>query len=401
MNNLLGAIALLSLTVPGFFLNSVVLKKERVVESLALSWLTGSVVFTLILYFLNSFLKIPLNLTSSASAFVILTLTSFIIAHKNITLPKISFKNNRLFIGISVVIAVLIFITSFSYPVADWDAITLFDFRARILVSEGFLTNKIMEMTYGGYPMYTSLLHFWAYITGLSSPMPVYPLFTISLFAGIYFALRKILSKNISILAATACILTPRIFTNSFIAYTNLPYTVYIILGALYIYLFVRERDWKNLILGIFLSLATFWIRSFPFALINFALVLLAVPFFKKYSKYLSVVAIILLIGLDFLPLTHEVADHLKWAVLGYYSPYWIIFAGFFIYKLFRGSKDWFWALAYLGYISVAFVGTYIFNKSLPGYYQAIPDALQRMMMFANASVILLTSTLISSSQEE
>ncbi len=392
----------MSLAVPGFFINSIILKKERAIESLALSWLTGSAAFTLILYFLNSFLKIPLNLASSTSVFIILTLVLFIIARKNIAFPKVEFKNNKLLVGIPVVIAVLMFATSFFYPVMDWDAITLFDFRARILVREGFLTNEIIEMLYGGYPMYTSLLHFWTYITGLSSPMPIYPIFTISLFVGIYFALKKILTKNISLLIASACILTPRIFENSFIAYTNLPYTVFVTLGALYIYLFVRDKNYRSLIIGIAFSLTTFWVRSFPFALINFALIFLAAPYVKRYSKYLAVGSIILLIASYFLPFTREVADYLKWAVFEYYFPYWIIFIGIFIYKLIRNSKDWFWALTYIGYAFVTLVGTYIIGKTWPGYYKAIPDAVQRMTMFINIAVVLFASTLINpSSQKE
>lgn len=406
MNNIIGGIALLSLAIPGFFLNSAVLKKERPYESLALSWLTGSVAFTLILYGINNLLGIPLNHQSSAITLAALTLISFILARKNLALPEINFKKNKFILIIAGIFAALMFVTAFFYPVADWDAITLFDFRARILLSDGFLTNKVMEMLYGGYPMYTSLLHFWTYVTGLSSPMPIYPLFTISLFAGTYFVLKRIFKNSAALLISLAVVLTPRIFANSFIAYTNLPYAAFIILGALYIYLFTLKRDWASLIIGVFLTASTFWVRSFPFALVNFALILLAAPFFNQKSKifnpaYWTAAATAILVGLYFLPFTHDVANYLKWAVFKYYSPYWIIFVGIFIYKLVKRSKDWFWALAYIGYSLALFVGTYIFNKTMPGYYQAIPDALQRMMMFANASVILLASTLISPSQEE
>ena len=401
MNNLIGAIALLGLTVPGFFLNSAFLKKERAGESLALSWLTGSVVFTLILYAINTYLGVPLNHQSSAIAFVILSLASFIIARKNIGFPKIDFKYNKLSLIIPIIIAVLMFITSFFYPVADWDAITLYDFRARILVNEGFLTGKITEMMYGGYPMYTSLLHFWAYITGLSSPMPIYPLFTISLFAGVYFASKRIFNKNTSLLVAVACVFAPRIFENSFIAYTNLPYTVFIVLGALYIYLFVRNRNWKSLIAGVFLTTATFWVRSFPFALINFALIFLAIPYIKRYSKYLAVGSMLLLITSYFLPLTREVADYLKWAVFEHYSPYWMIFVGIFTYKLIRNSKDWFWALAYLGYGLGLLVGTYIFENRFPGFSMSYNDAARRMTIFFNPIVILMAITILSSKEKQ
>jgi len=394
MNNITGTIALLSLAIPGFFLNLIILGKKRANEAAAISWLTGSIVFTLSIYIINVFFGIKLNLASALSTLVAITGTSFVFAKRNLALPKINFKSNLLVKLILVAVPLLIFITAFFYPVADWDAVTLFDFRARILLNEGFVVNKIIEMIYGGYPMYTSLLHFWVYLTGLWTPMPIYPLFTVSLAGGIFFVLRKFYSTRISLLISLAVIFVPRLFANSFIPYTNLPYTVLLMMGVFYIYLWTKSKNVSDLIFGLLLSAATFWVRDFPFALVNFVLVFLAIPVVKKYSKILSIAAAIILVFVYFVPEFHTIANYLKYTVYEYYSPYWIVFSGVFIYKLIKKQKDWFWALAYLGYGTILFAGTYIFNTSIPGYYTAVFDAVQRMTIFINIPIILFATTL-------
>ena len=394
MNNITGTIALLSLAIPGFFLNLIILGKKRANEAAAISWLTGSIVFTLSIYIINVFFGIKLNLASALSTLVAITGISFVFAKRNLALPKINFKSNLLVKLILVAVPLLIFITAFFYPVADWDAVTLFDFRARILLNEGFVVNKIIEMIYGGYPMYTSLLHFWVYLTGLWTPMPIYPLFTVSLAGGIFFVLRKFYSTRISLLISLAVIFVPRLFANSFIPYTNLPYTVLLMMGVFYIYLWTKSKNVSDLIFGLLLSAATFWVRDFPFALVNFVLVFLAIPVVKKYSKILSIAAAIILVFVYFVPEFHTIANYLKYTVYEYYSPYWIVFSGVFIYKLIKKQKDWFWALAYLGYGTILFAGTYIFNTSIPGYYTAVFDAVQRMTIFINIPIILFATTL-------
>jgi len=398
-NNFTGIIAILALSIPGFFINLTVLGRKRPAESLALSWLTGSVVVTLALYALNTYLNIGLNPWVSVLTFMTVTFISLLPPAGNLTRFNLYIKNFfKTFrekitpikaAGYILTILLLVsFITSFFFPVADWDAITVFDFRAKILFNEGVIKDMTI-MTYAGYPMYTSLLHYWAYLTGLWTAMPVYPLFTASFAAGIYFVLKRFLTKPVSLLITIACLAAPRIFANTFIAYTNLPYTVFLILGALYIYLWTEERDWRDLLMGIILSAATFWVRSFPFAVVNFGLVFLAIPFIKKYAKYLSLLTIGAVLVLYFLPVTHAIADYLKWAVYEYYSPYWVVFIAFFLSGLFSESKNWFWILAYTGYGLVLLAGTFVFNQKWPGYYQGIYDAVRRMMIFINPAIIL------------
>ena len=383
MNNIFGTVALLSLAIPGFFVNLIILGKKRMGEALALSWISGSIVFTLAIYLLNYYLNIKLDLATSVCVFVGLTILSLLFAYKNFSFkPALKFSLFWLFIPV--------FITSLFFPVVDWDAVTLFDFRSRILLDNGFIRETLAKMPFPKYPMYTSLLHYWAYISGLWTAMPIYPLFIISLVAGVYFVAKRLFSRTISLFLALACLFAPKIFESSFVAYTNLPYTVVLILGSLYIYLWIKYKNWQDLLIGIIFSASTFWVRSFPFGIVNFGLILLAVPIIKKYSKIIAIISLILLVSCYFIPVLYPVTNYLKWSVYEYYSPYLFIFITLFLYNLFIKSKDWFWPLLYIGYGLVLISGTYFYYQQTPDYYLNIPDAVRRMTMFINIVVIFI-----------
>jgi hypothetical protein len=398
MNNIFGAISLLLMCLPGFLFNNLILGKKRAGESLALSWFSGSLVFSLILFVLNYYLGVQLSLTNCWLILFSLTTVLLIPNIKNfpgpekIHLPK--FTKPALILIIWLTISA--FITSFFFPVADWDAVTVFDFRTKPLLEFGQIHNFLILPTISTYPLYTTLIHFWVYLNGLRTAMPIYPLFTATLVAGIYFAARRIMSSKVSLLLAIACLFAPKIYANTFVAYANLPYSVLLILGAAYIYLWTRERNYRDLILGILLSAATFWVRNFPFALVNFSLLFFAFPFFKKFSKYLVIFLTLVLVSFLFIPNFSTVANYLKWSVYEYYCPFWLIYAGLIIYNLIKKSPDWFWPLLYTGYGLIIFVGAYILTMQRPTYYVGIPDAVQRMTIFLNLVVIWSLAVTIS-----
>ena len=142
MKNIIGGVALLSLAVPGFFINLIILGKNRFKESAALSWLSGSVIFTLIIYILNTLLHIKLGLTSSLLTLITITIISFLFAKRKLPLIKsVKLKKHKVLIISVFIFFVLVFITSFFFPVTDWDAITVFDFRAKIILANG-LANR-------------------------------------------------------------------------------------------------------------------------------------------------------------------------------------------------------------------------------------------------------------------
>ncbi len=369
--------------------------RRPVSVALALSWLSGSLLMTLLIYFYNYYLGGALNLAVIWGIYSVSALVLFFLnRHWEFGLPDFSFKRHR-FLVLILSFILIGEITSCFYPVTDWDAVTLYDFRARIMLHTGDIKTALAWVNMPGYPMYTSLLHYWVYANGLWTAMPVYPLFTFSLAAGIYFLFRRFNRPGISALVSLACILAPKVFENSFIAYTNLPYAVFLILGAVYIFFWTRTKYFPDLLMGLIFSLATFWVRLFPFALVSLTLMLLALPLIRKNAKILAVLAFIMFFVICFIPAIRPVAGYLKWAVYQYYLPYTVIFAGLFIYGLFNRRADWYWPLFYTGCSLVLLIGTYIFSRQIPGYYQGIPDAVRRMTIFINLPVIWFAAGLL------
>src|SRR4030042_6796381 len=100
-----------------------------------------------------------------------------------------------------------------------------------------------------------------------------------------------------ALLAVLLLVTTPSIFAHSMIVYTNLPYTIYLVMGAIYLYFWLVRKEVRYLALsGLMTGLST-WTRSTePFWLTNLIIVF---AFFLYKRKPLA----ILLYLLFFLPI--------------------------------------------------------------------------------------------------
>ena len=82
MGNISGGLSLLALLIPGFLFNNLILGKKRTWESIALSWISGGVLFTLGLYVCNNLLNIRLNLINSWVVLILLTILLFVLNNR-------------------------------------------------------------------------------------------------------------------------------------------------------------------------------------------------------------------------------------------------------------------------------------------------------------------------------
>jgi hypothetical protein len=394
MGQLLGTISLLLLGLPGFLLSLKILGKDRKAESLGLSFLIGSVVYTLMVFVVNFIVGIRLDLYIAWFIYLLVTLPLLFPFHQKL-FGKISWKSwtnlQKLLVGILCWLFISVFITSFTFTVTDWDAVTLFDYRARIILNTGFIRDTLSRETVTAYPLLTSLLHYWVYLNGLRTPMPVYPLFFAGFILGSYGILNRLLkNRTVILLIVLLLAATPKLFDQSLIAYTNLPYTIYLLLGTGYIFLWSGSHKKADLIMGLILSLGSFWVRSFPFALVNIGLVILYSSISGKLKK--TLVFLSLLIGILFLlklGFTNVlgVLNYLKWSVWDYYQPYSLVFILLSIIVFSRNNKSYFWFLAILGYTLMLILGTLFMVNGQSSWYQ-VSDAVERMTMFLNPAVI-------------
>lgn len=165
-------------------------------------------------------------------------------------------------------IIISLFVTSLIitiyWPISIWDAITLFDSRAKIFLAQGntILYPDQYSITYlTFYPFLTSSTHFLFNLYGVNNPQFIYSFFYLFLIISFYNLLRKDLAKLNSIFWSLILAVTPVIFHHSTFAYTNLPFVYYYGLGVLYSFYGINYNNKSDKIIGgLLLALAT-WTR--------------------------------------------------------------------------------------------------------------------------------------------
>ncbi len=151
-------------------------------------------------------------------------------------------KNNKLTKISGILVGLILlssFITNLYWPVRDWDAITLYDFRGRLFAAEGSISSTMYTMEpnyYLAYPFFTSLAHATIYTLSDYSPVIYYSTITIAFCLSFYHILRRKTNSTSAIIGTLLLISTFDIYSHSLISYTNLPYVIYIFLGLIYSY---------------------------------------------------------------------------------------------------------------------------------------------------------------------
>jgi hypothetical protein len=161
------------------------------------------------------------------------------------------------------------FLVTFTWPVITWDALSLYDFRAKRFfeahsLAESILTRGTREqISYNySYPFFTSLAHAFVYFIGGSNPKFIYSLAYLSLIGSFYFVLRRKVSRTIS-LFFTAILATDKEFLyHSTIAYTNLYFALFLGIGSIHLLQWQENNKNGQLILSALFSGLAVWTRS-------------------------------------------------------------------------------------------------------------------------------------------
>ncbi len=179
-------------------------------------------------------------------------------------------KNNFTNIPIILQIPIAIYMVSLLlfglyWPVRDWDALTLYDFRAKV-ISETH-TPRFLESTdanyYFAYPLYTSLVHTMTEKMDISSPMFFYGL-SFSTFALLFYESlqEKINNKTVSAISLLLLVTSPVLYSHALIAYTNLPYALFFVASFIFLTKWVKNQDNKLLFLVCILGGLSIWVRD-------------------------------------------------------------------------------------------------------------------------------------------
>lgn len=429
MINLLTFILLLSLLfLVGFLISSFLSK--NFIEKIGLTSIFGTV-FTTYLFFTNhAFFNIALD---SFHLFSLLIISNFILLILyNKFLPKVKIKHEiktiydkfltvkandtfSFFCLMTLLVVVIhTFVQNIYWPLYDWDALALYDFRAKVFAYTHSMASGVELGYFYHYPPYTSILHSFNYLVGVSHARIWYSILYSSLLLVFYYILRKKLTLRLSILGTFLLAICPGIYGHAFVAYTNLAYSIFTALGFLYFILWLEDGDKKELLKGALLIGFSTWVRtSEPFwlaAFIVFAIGLLKYPkqfiwisisgLIVYYFKYPWAIYISKIQNTAIAGTFHAIKTiNFDGSVFGIFDRFRIIFIFlkqnvFPIHKVYAlpillslysavhyKEKHRIWEFTiFATLVGIIILGTFLFSYLFPGW-QEIPDSAARMSM--------------------
>lgn len=428
-------IAMLLIVLFGFLLVVILIPKMGFIERIGASFLLGLGIYTFLM-FCYSTLGIRITFISTFLSLLILNILLLflnrILKRKlNLGISDFinSFRQSPLIVKIAVILLGLIGLMSLLftlyYPVYIWDALALYDFRAKVIAETGYFSQIANNYFYfSQYPLLTSLSHTIVYLFGGNNPQFIYSLLYISFLFVFYGALREFASRKVSLLTTILLSSAPELFEHSTFAYTNLPYVIYITLGTIYMFIWiVKQKPVGYLILaGLLTGLSTWSRSSEPFWAVNL-LIIFAYSLFK-YRKHIlspiwyclsffpikwiwlkvyysvmgtsnstmSFVASELMgmknslfqYGFNFKRMIEVTIFIYEKVVLTWY-PLLLVFILFLLLNVLAIKSVKKQVIIFLVFLAINFglliYGTYVYSLSFP-YWEAIPDSARRMAMF-------------------
>jgi hypothetical protein len=422
----------------GYQLSKILLPNKESLEHISLGYFLGIGVFTYIWFLLN-WAGIPYNLISGFVILLLLNLVLFIVykllfkTEKRKPAISLSFFEGfdtiqKILLGVIIFLCISALIQTIYWPVRYWDSLVLYDFRARVFAQTGFMQEAISRGYFFGYPLLTSLAHTWVYLLGGSNPSFIYAILYISLLVNFFFNLNKLNIGKTSALFLTASVaISPRLFDHTQWADTNLPYSIFIILGSVYFYFGIKDKQFGSYVVSALLIGLGIWTRNTePFWLSYTVLAIFLAIIIRKWYwpfVYTGLVAFFMMPWRIFQSIyggggdvnvvnqvvstTSDITQNLQISVLEpafifvmqnvvkMYQIYFILLAFIVLAKVLRGSKKWIFTILIFFNLVLTYAGTIIFVKFQPTW-QSIPDSLSRMVMFIPPMIIFLLAELLS-----
>jgi len=419
-------LGILGVTFFGFLLTILLVPKISLMSRIALGYLLGIGLITLFMFLgYLAGLRFTFENTFHILIYSILSLiTPAFILRKRIEIKE-NFKDvfrffkeisffEKIIFGAILFFLLMSLIFNIYYPVGAWDALALYDWRAKIFVDTGGMEEGIARGFFFGHPFMTSLAHTFVYLFGGKNPQFIYSLIFIAFAILFYEALREFTSRKISLLTTLVLITIPGILEHSVMAYTNLPYTVYFLIGTIYLYIWMVKQKSGYLVLSAFLTGLSTWIRSSePFWMVNLGVLILYCLWKRKFLAPIFYFLIFFpiqqpwkifeakMIGVQYstagtiqagISIFATKFNILRMGEIVYYVfsnvilPS-ILFFGLFllavliqIKEIYKEKNFWFFIFLF-GDLFLILVGSYMFSFSYPEWKE-VPGSLVRMVMF-------------------
>ncbi|KKQ95042.1 MAG: hypothetical protein UT21_C0009G0007 [Candidatus Woesebacteria bacterium GW2011_GWA1_39_11b] len=409
----------------GYLFSSLIIRGLPLAERGGLSYLLGMGIVTLLLFF-SSWVGIKITAVSVltiVSGLIALLLFVFVFLRRKveINLPnvqlifrKLSWPEKIICLVIGVAISFSLLIALY-YPVYVWDALALYDFTAKIVAQTGYFVQIANQYFYfAQYPLLVPLGHTIVYLFGGSNPQFIYSLYFFSFAVIFYSVIRKKSSRLIALFATLLLVTNPILFAHSTIAYTNLPYTTFYVIGIIYLYTAVIRNRLDYLFISSLLIGFSTWARSaeplwlteilivliyavhkksiYPALIFLFPFLVIQQPWNVFQARLygltlstvgqLSLIPTILSAGIDFKRIL-DVSLYIYRNIIQSWGPIFMIFliVVFFDIKNRFNNKSLIMLLIILANFMAVYIGTYLFSIRFEEW-KAIPDSAVRMSMF-------------------
>jgi len=407
----------------GLEITIVLRTKMHVLERLSVSYLLGIGFLTFFVFLIDFIFNLDFSSTNTFIILISLCFALFVFDYRGIgnfvkdikfKRPKVRLDKKTFFWGFILTIFVYTLLVNLFWPISDWDALVLYDFRAKLFLTDTDLIHAALSNGYFlSYPLLTSLTHLFVYQIGLSNPKFVYSLFYLSFVAIFYYSLRRSVSESRAMFFTVIFSLVPEIFSHATVAYTNLTYAVYLCSGIFYLYIWIKNKERSYLLLSVLLVGLSYWTRSAePFWIVPLLIVFLTTMKNKNWKEFVYYFIVILFFHLPWKIFLHNInkitmpssnvnvlryLDILKgvsfkgiFLVVNYvhkhiFSTWGLIFVAFillFIRPAFHWKrKNNLFLYITLSLFVLIFAGTLIFSIGYPEW-QDISDSARRMSMF-------------------
>lgn len=399
-----------------------ILPKQNPMASAGLSFPLGIGIFTFIMFITNIF-GVRFSLLNEFLILLTLSIPLILLTRKQIKIFFINlinaFKKSHLSLVERVMLAALgfliltSFISTLYWPPYIWDSVVLYDFRGHVFAQTGFMKAVFIDAYYYSYPLLTSLGHTIVYLSGGKYPQFIDSLFYLSLGLGFYGFLREFVSRKMDLLFTLILLTVQPLFYHSLLSLTNLPFSVYLSLGAICVYLWDKKKEVGYLILSALLVGLSTWTRSSEPFWVGIFLIIFIVSVYRRrlfnvltYSLFFFPILEGWKVFQNYLarsdpPDAIATAGYSKilpgllniqnwWLIIGYLyehvvKPWGAVFAVFILavlslFLLRKVSKYFLLFFITFTLLGVLVAGVFIFSVDLDYWYR-IGDAIERLSM--------------------
>jgi len=289
-----------------FGLKVLKVNKGRNLETLALSLLISLGYLGFIPFVLNEYINIsyPTSINYMVITSILFFLITLLLKQPKVinkfVLPRhlhVSFSQCLLFISFVLLIA-----RGIIMPLRGWDAVSLYDSRAKMFLS-GLKLSEMKYLSdyddknskyYFSYPPMTSAIHTVFYSQNVENVMIIYAIFYICLAIFLYIFLReRNIDKYLKVGLFLAVMLNPEMLSLTSVAHTNLPCLAFQFAALFYLLRYLKEKSSEYFIISAILLGFSIWTRSLEPIYVGFLIGAVYIIFRQQRKRLLNKVILL------------------------------------------------------------------------------------------------------------